>query len=200
MGKHSCRWDEGGDLSFRRRRYWRRLLPIPYLGLRLPRLFRRQFAYMLAGSIGLGAVASLFTEQEAETSQSAPAQSYTETSAPVANKVKFRRCAGGSRVNCIVDGDTLWSNGVKIRVADIDAPEISKPRCAAEKALGERATVRLMQLVNAGPFQMHSWPGRDEDKYGRKLRVLVRDGRSLGDILVSEGLVRTWTGRREPWC
>jgi len=83
----------------------------------------------------------------------------------------------------------------------IDTPEVSEPRCAAEKAsLGDRATVRLMELVNAGPFQMQAWPGRDEDKYGRKLRVLVRDGRSLGDILVSEGLARTWTGKREPWC
>jgi len=29
--------------------------------------------------------------------------------------------------------------------------------------------------------------GRDEDRYGRKLRVVVRNGRSLGDQLVSEG-------------
>jgi endonuclease YncB( thermonuclease family) len=28
----------------------------------------------------------------------------------------------------------------------------------------------------------------------------LRDGRSLGDQLVSEGLARTWSGRREPWC
>ncbi|WP_425375882.1 thermonuclease family protein [Rhizobium jaguaris] len=89
---------------------------------------------------------------------------------------------------------------MKVRVADIDTPEISQPHCAAEKALGEQATVRLMELVNAGPFQMRAWSGRDEDKYGRKLRVLVRDGRSLGDILVSEGLARIWTGRRQPWC
>ena len=34
--------------------------------------------------------------------------------------------------------------------------------------------------------------GRDEDRYGRKLRVVVRNGRSLGDQLVSEGLARTW--------
>ncbi|WP_373683232.1 thermonuclease family protein [Rhizobium leguminosarum] len=112
----------------------------------------------------------------------------------------YQRCGTGPRVNCIVDGDTLWNDGVKIRVADIDTPEVSEPRCAAEKALGDRATVRLMELVNAGQFQMHSRPGHDEDKYGRKLRVLVRDGRSLGDILVSERLARTWTGRRQPWC
>ncbi|MGR9352721.1 thermonuclease family protein [Rhizobium leguminosarum] len=112
----------------------------------------------------------------------------------------YQRCGTGPRVNCIVDGDTLWNDGVKIRIADIDTPEISHTHCAAEKALGERATVRLMELVNDGPFHILAWRNRDKDRNGRELRVLVRGGRSLGDILVSEGLARTWTGRRQPWC
>ncbi len=33
---------------------------------------------------------------------------------------KFRR-------TCVVDGDTIWLEGVKIRIADIDTPEISQP-------------------------------------------------------------------------
>ena len=112
----------------------------------------------------------------------------------------YERCGTGPRINCIVDGDTLWSNGVKIRIADIDTPEISQPHCGAEKALGEWATVRLMELVNDGPFDILAWRSRDKDRNGRKLRVLLRGGRSLGDILVSEGLARTWTGKRQPWC
>lgn len=115
-------------------------------------------------------------------------------------KTTFGKCAEKYRGSCVVDGDTLWINGTKIRVADIDAPEISEPKCASELALGNRATRRLIELVNQGPFELHAWPGRDEDRYGRKLRVLVRDGKSLGDILVSEGLARTWSGRRQPWC
>ncbi|MBB3314604.1 endonuclease YncB(thermonuclease family) [Rhizobium sp. BK181] len=109
-------------------------------------------------------------------------------------------CSGSVRYHCVVDGDTLWIGGQKIRVADIDTPEVSEPRCPSELALGNKATARLVELVNEGPFELKAWPGRDEDKYGRKLRVLVRDGHSLGDILVSEGLARTWTGRRQPWC
>ncbi|WP_330999754.1 thermonuclease family protein [Allorhizobium terrae] len=116
------------------------------------------------------------------------------------SEIAFDLCKTGSRLNCIVDGDTLWSNGIKIRIADIDTSEVGAPHCAAEKALGDHATVRLKELVNAGPFQMQAWRGRDEDKYGRKLRVLVRDGRSIGDMLVSEGLARTWGGKRQPWC
>lgn len=104
------------------------------------------------------------------------------------------------RDTCVVDGDTFWLEGTKIRIADIDTPEISEPKCASERALGEKAKHRLRELLNSGRFQLMAWENRDEDKYGRKLRVVMRDGRSIGDQLVSEGLARTWTGRRQPWC
>lgn len=113
---------------------------------------------------------------------------------------QFRKCVSGSRTNCVVDGDTIWIAGEKIRIADIDTPEISEPKCKSELALGNKATARLIELINVGPFELYAWSGRDEDRYGRKLRVLVRNGQSLGDMLVAEGLARTWSGRREPWC
>lgn len=124
----------------------------------------------------------------------------TVNSKPLTNHKPYVLCSGSVRSHCVVDGDTIWHDGTKIRIADIDTPEVGDPKCGAEAALGAKATKRLLQLVNAGPFEMKAWEGRDEDKYGRKLRVFVRDGRSLGDILVSEGLARTWTGRRQPWC
>lgn len=112
---------------------------------------------------------------------------------------KFSKC-GSVRVTCVVDGDTLWLDGKKIRVSDIDTPEISQPGCAAEKELGLQATQRLIVLLNLGPFELRQNGGNDEDQYGRKLRIIVRDGVSLGDQLVSEGLARSWTGQRQPWC
>lgn len=99
----------------------------------------------------------------------------------------------------VVDGDTFWHDGEKIRIADIDTPEV-RGRCADERRLAARATDRMAELLLAGPFELQPIPGRDEDRYGRKLRVVTRAGRSLGDQLVSEGLARTWTGRRQPWC
>ena len=116
-----------------------------------------------------------------------------------ASSPQFDIC-GSIRRTCVVDGDTFWLDGVKIRIADIDTPEISEPRCDYEYQLGMRATHRLVELLNGGPFELRTIGSRDEDQYGRKLRVVTRGGRSLGDQLVSEGLARTWTGRREPWC
>ena len=112
---------------------------------------------------------------------------------------KFGFCHTGGGKNCVVDGDTAWIDGVKIRVADIDAPETHEPRCSSEAALGRRATERLRALIDSGPFSMRSID-RDEDRYGRKLRILVRDGQSLGDTLVKEGLARKYAGKRRPWC
>lgn len=112
---------------------------------------------------------------------------------------RFAVC-GALRQTCVVDGDTFWLEGEKIRIADIDTPEISEPRCASEYARGIRARDRLVVLLNQGPIELAPIGDRDRDRYGRKLRVVSRGGASLGDQLVGEGLARTWTGRRQPWC
>lgn len=112
---------------------------------------------------------------------------------------RFELC-GVTRRTCVVDGDTFWLEGEKIRIADIDTPEISEPKCDSEYQLGMKATHRLRDLLNEGAFEVRPIGNRDEDRFGRKLRIVVRSGRSLGDQLVSEGLARTWSGRREPWC
>lgn len=112
---------------------------------------------------------------------------------------RFAMCAGAGGT-CVIDGDTIRIDGQSIRIADIDAPETRNYSCPAEKALGDRATARMVQLLNAGPFSMRLWDHRDEDMYGRKLRVVSRDGQSLGMMLVSEGLARPWDGARRNWC
>ena len=112
---------------------------------------------------------------------------------------QFARCSGPGRVTCVVDGDTIWYRGTKIRLADINAPEVSQPGCATEAALGERATRRLTELLHAGPFTL-TRAGRDVDRDGRLLRTITRRGASLGGTLEGEGLAEHWQGRRGNWC
>lgn len=121
------------------------------------------------------------------------ATGFTEASA------RFSICGGGARVNCVVDGDTFWYAGEKIRVADINTPEVSEPQCPREAALGRAATARMQALLNAGPFTLEA-SGRERDRYGRQLRVVTRGGESLGEVLVREGLAEEWRGRRGSWC
>jgi micrococcal nuclease len=111
----------------------------------------------------------------------------------------FSICSGAPRKNCVVDGDTFWFRGQKIRIADIDTPELSPSRCAHDAKLGKAAKYRLLALLNAGQFSLASG-SRDEDRNGRKLRTVLRKGSSIGSILVAEGLARPWDGHRRGWC
>ncbi len=112
----------------------------------------------------------------------------------------FAACRGARRVTCVVDGDTIWYQGEKIRIADINAPELSHPSCAYEKDLAQDATDRLTVLLNAGAFALAPWPRRHIDQYGRSLYVIERGGGSLGMVLVREGLAERWKGYRGNWC
>jgi micrococcal nuclease len=139
----------------------------------------------------LAATALLFT--------TAPSIASRLAAGPDAESAAFAGCAGSHRVTCVVDGDTFWYRGTRIRIADINAPELGHPGCAAELVLAEAATTRLTQLLNAGPFSLVI-EGRETDRYGRALRVVMRDGASLGAVLEDEGLAEHWHGRRGSWC
>ncbi|MEO1046334.1 MAG: thermonuclease family protein [Pseudomonadota bacterium] len=114
-------------------------------------------------------------------------------------RARFAICSRSPRINCIVDGDTFWYQGRKIRIADINTPEIGRPGCTREARLGEQAKLRLHHLLNNRPFSLKS-VDRKRDRYGRELWVVTRGGESLGDTLVKEGLAHRWNGRRENWC
>lgn len=102
--------------------------------------------------------------------------------------------------NCVIDGATFLYHGETIRVADIDAPRIRQASCDAERSRGFYAKQRLRELLNAGDFKLVTAMARQGAKPDEKLRLVTRDNQSLGRILVSEGLVRPWTGRPVPWC
>lgn len=130
-----------------------------------------------------------------------PAPAAAETYSEDRESAQFPICSGSPRITCIVDGDTIWYRGVKIRIADIDTPEVSRPACPREAEIGYRATERLQDLLNAGAFSLApGGDGRDADRFGRKLRVVMRDGVSLGDALVAEGLAERWGGTKVAWC
>lgn len=122
---------------------------------------------------------------------------------PVARTVPI--CSGGNRaerrLTCVVDGDTGWENGAKWRLTSpsggVDAPEVSKPECAAEKAAGDRATRRLQALMSGG----YTMSGGDYDRYDRRLvLIILADGRDAGAVLIEEGLAQPWPNSSNPWC
>ncbi len=113
---------------------------------------------------------------------------------------RFVTCTGAQRINCVVDGDTFWYRAVKYRISDINTPEIGRPQCETERRLGLEAQVALLENLNGGGLTMERRERRDVDQYGRKLRVVLQDGRSVGDDLIARGLAHRWNGHKLNWC
>lgn len=119
--------------------------------------------------------------------------------AEVGVRASFGMCKWGGGTNCVVDGDTFWIGGAKVRITGIDAPETHDYRCASELALGDRATAQLRALLNSGAVTM-SKIDRDRDKYGRLLRNVAVDGADVGEAMVSAGVAREYGRGRRGWC
>ncbi|WEX76237.1 thermonuclease family protein [Sinorhizobium numidicum] len=122
-----------------------------------------------------------------------------QPAARLADSSTFYFC-GIRHDNCVIDGDTFLFNGERILIADIDAPETKRAKCDEERSRGSYAKTRLRELLNAGKFTLVASKDRAGDDEAGKPRLVVRDGRSLGDVLVAEGLVRKRIGRPFSWC
>lgn len=105
-------------------------------------------------------------------------------------------CSGSKRMTCVVDGDTVWIKGEKIRLEGIDAPE-PRGRCYEELIAAAKATERLRVLLTTNRFTIER---SGKDRYDRTLARIMIGDRSAGEIMMSEGLVRKWRGKRENWC
>lgn len=166
------------------------------------RAFHLSFKELAIGATGMAAtaVAVFMLPADADGQARTKLAALTSEAQAPERARSFSKCHTGGGINCVVDGDTFWIDGEKIRIADIDTPETHPPRCAEEARLGNAATDRLQALLNQGGFELKSID-RDTDRYGRKLRIVERNGQSLGDVLVSEGLARPYGGGpRAGWC
>jgi micrococcal nuclease len=138
-------------------------------------------------AVGLGHVAPPRESLQADASASAPATA------------SFSYCQWGGGSNCVVDGDTFWIGGEKVRIAGIDAPETHPSRCDYEARLGNAATERLHDLLNSGAVTMTSID-RDRDVYGRLLRNVAVNGEDVGEAMISAGVAREYGSGRRSWC
>jgi micrococcal nuclease len=113
-------------------------------------------------------------------------------------RAQFRMC-GSNRHTCVVDGDTIWYQGMNLRLQSFDTPEPYNDICGgrAEVALAKKASARLLQLLNGNAFTIQTF---GEDRYGRTLATIWIAGRDVGDILIEERLARRWPNGHEFWC
>ncbi|MFM7347135.1 MAG: thermonuclease family protein [Tagaea sp.] len=101
-----------------------------------------------------------------------------------------------------IDGDTLDCAGRRVRLANIDAPEIHG-RCPSEIQMAERAKLAAMIALADAPVRVvpDGGPGGGKDRFGRLIARVTVDGTDLGGALVAQGLARPYAGgARKGWC
>ena len=100
-----------------------------------------------------------------------------------------------SNVSKVVDGDTItMSNGEKVRLIQIDTPELASKEC-----YGIQAKSELSKLLNqAGEVSLTSDPNLDAvDKYGRLLRYVFIGNTNLNLKLIEIGAAAPYFYRGE---
>lgn len=102
----------------------------------------------------------------------------------------------------VVDGDTVDRWIWRWRLAGLDAPEIRKAQCPAEREAGRAAAQRLGEIIAAGRTVRLAPVQWRLDKWGRLVGRLEVDGQDVAAILIAEGYARPYDGRsrREGWC
>lgn len=104
----------------------------------------------------------------------------------------------------VIDGDTIAIGPEHIRLLAVDAPEISKPRCAAEAARGAAAANALAQMLEGARLAIDR---HGTDRYGRTLAHLTTAAGDVGAGLEAIGMAidwypgrYAWDERRQHWC
>lgn len=112
-------------------------------------------------------------------------------------------------VDYIVDGDTFAGRvlladdvtiTIRVRILDIDAPEISG-QCDSEIKMAKTAKNKLAELIPTG--SKVTLANVKDDKYLGRIDAIVfnSDGENIGDIMFGKGLVRKYDGgTRKGWC
>ena len=111
-----------------------------------------------------------------------------------------------ARIDRVVDGDTVrvsadvWIDqavSVSVRIADIDAPELFRPKCPDEKAKAREAKLFVSRFVAGGNVRLYDIR---RGKYSGRVIARVENarGEDLGAALTAAN--HAVYGDRGQWC
>ena len=96
------------------------------------------------------------------------------------------------------DGDTIRCGRERVRIANIDAPELpDSPKCQDRRrsyawcdfTAGEASRAALVRFVSRGRVMITRL---GTDAYGRTLATISVNGVDAGDYLITQGLAKPW--------
>ncbi len=109
---------------------------------------------------------------------------------------RFSLCDDEDGQACVLSPSTYSWRGKVYHVSDIVTPGIFDAHCPEEADLAARGRHALAGMLNGGDFEARP-DAADSDP---QARILVRDGVSLGELMVMKGYAKPWTKDAVDWC
>ena len=113
-------------------------------------------------------------------------------------------CYDGDTCYVEVDGKIRNEDGelIKIRLLELDTPEISKPKCDQELERGLKARDYINNLIDiATTIEIETDFSIDNKYFNRILAHLIVDGENVSALLVQNGLGVVYKkGHKMDWC
>lgn len=148
---------------------------------------------LIAIVLGVLALVLLYNRMPASGAPSAPA---TSAEAPTAISTRFALCDDIAGQACILSAGSYAYQGRRYRIADISAPQLNDAACPLEAEQARRGRSALQAMMNGGRFDAYPDPS-DSDP---RARILMRDGVSLGQLMILKHHARPWSSRPIDWC
>ena len=148
---------------------------------------------------GCGELEALLSDPPGDPPATAPEAAAPETLADAQRPDGVPADAEAVLLDRVVDGDTIrvlpgadsnigQRGSVRVRLLNIDAPELARDGAPAE-CLAEEATVRVEQLLADSEVVWLAADDVDRDRFGRPLRgVWTAEGVFVNEVLAAEGL------------
>ncbi len=98
------------------------------------------------------------------------------------------------------DADTLIVGAERVRVSNLDAPEIPpRSRCPEEERRGRAATAEADRFLS-GARNVTISPDGTRDQFCRIRATVSADGVDLAGHIIARNLGAPWAGRTRDWC
>jgi endonuclease YncB( thermonuclease family) len=114
-----------------------------------------------------------------------------------ARAMQFTQCYNAQGPNCVLDGDTIYVDNMRIEIAGLDAPSIADAKCDREHDRGIEAATDLAQILNSGPVSVGD--AFSDSLTGRTVHKVEVKGRDVALKMIGDNVAHAPNGALG-WC
>lgn len=108
----------------------------------------------------------------------------------------FTSCDDPAGMACTLSSGSYAYRGRSYHLSDVSTPSLDDPRCPHEADLARQGRAALVSMMNGGAFETRP----DSADADPSARILLRDGVSIGQLLILKGYAKPWSNKPVDWC